>query len=77
MGTGESKPPSWEDIQHLIDRVDQVCRESEALRMHAERSMRRRDFWPDWRHPARRHDPGADGPSGQPDGSPNGADKTL
>ena len=47
MGTGEAKPPSWEEIQHLIKRVDQVCRESEAVRMHAERSMRRRDFWPD------------------------------
>lgn len=52
MGTGEPKPPSWEEIQHLIERVDQVCRESEAVRMHAERSMRRRDFWPDYRQPA-------------------------
>ena len=41
-----------EEIQHLIERVDQVCRESEAVRMHAERSMRRRDFWPDYRQPA-------------------------
>jgi hypothetical protein len=77
MGTGEPKPPSWEDIQHLIDRVDQVCRESEALRMHAERSMRRRDFWPDRRHPPRRHDRIADTPGRKPDGSPEGTNGSL
>lgn len=50
------KPPTWDDIQHLIERVDEVCRESELLRAQAERQMRRRDFWPDRRQSPRRHD---------------------
>ena len=44
---GATKTPSWEEIRRLIDRVDEVCRESEVTRAHAERAMRRRDFWPD------------------------------
>jgi len=52
---GAPKPPTWDDIQHLIERVDEVCRESEMLRAQAERQMRRRDFWPDRRQPPRRH----------------------
>jgi hypothetical protein len=49
MGTGVPNPPSWENIQHLIDRVDQVCRDSELVRAHAELTLRRRLLWPDWR----------------------------
>jgi hypothetical protein len=48
-------PPTWNDIESLIRHVDEVCRESEAVRSYAERAMRRRDFWPDRRQPPRRH----------------------
>ena len=75
MGTGGPQAPSWEDIQHLIERVDEVCRESEALRMHAERAMRRRDFWPDSRQPAHR-DRHGEGRRREPDGS-DGTGGTL
>ncbi len=77
MGTGEPKPPSWEEIQHLIERVDQVCRESEAVRMHAERSMRRRDFWPDYRQPASQEDRRTDAARGESDNSSEDTGGTL
>ena len=77
MGTGEPKPPSWEEIQHLIERVDQVCRESEAVRMHAERSMRRRDCWPDYRQPASQEDRRTDAARGEPDNSSEDTGGTL
>jgi len=73
MGTGVPKPPSWEDIQHLIDKVDRVCRESERLRAQAERAMRRRVVWPD---ESQRHQ---GTPLSKPgdDRSPDGTDGTL
>ena len=77
MGTGELKPPSWDEIKNLIDRVDQVCRESEAVRMHAERSMRRRDFWPDRRQSPPRHLRLVDAPDRKPDDSPEGTGGPL
>ena len=77
MGTGVPKPPSWDDIQHLIDRIDQVCRESELVRAHAERTMRRRDFWPDRRQPPRHHNYTPDPPDSGDDGSSEGTDGTL
>ena len=45
----DSGPPTWEDIRGLIDRVDEVCRESESLRARAERALRRPQIWPDRR----------------------------
>jgi hypothetical protein len=53
-----SDPPSWDEIRTLIDRVDEVCRESEMIRAQAERSRRRAAFWPDRRQSPRRHDQG-------------------
>jgi hypothetical protein len=51
------KPPSWEEIQILIERADEVCRESEQLRARFERARKRPDFWPDRRGPARTNEP--------------------
>ena len=52
------KPPSWEEIRILIERADEVCRESEQLRAQFERSRKRPEFWPDRRGPARTHESG-------------------
>jgi len=49
------QPPTWDDIRSLIERADEVCRESEYLRAQAERARHRRDFWPERRQPARKH----------------------
>ena len=48
-------PPTWAEIQDLIDRVDEVCRASEFARAQAERALRRPPVWPDRRQPARKH----------------------
>jgi hypothetical protein len=45
----ERKPPSWEDIKELIERVDEVCRESERTRNYADRAMKRTAIWPERR----------------------------
>jgi len=68
-------PPTWNDIDSLIRQVDEVCRESEALRSYAERAMRRRDFWPDRRQPPRRHHHHQHPPAH--DENPKGTDGTL
>ena len=47
------KPPTWDDIRRLIERADQVCRESERLRAQAERARQRPQFYPDRRQPSR------------------------
>ena len=52
------KPPSWDEIRALIERADEVCRESEHLRDQFERARKRPEFWPDRRQPARTHEPG-------------------
>jgi hypothetical protein len=77
MGTGAPKPPTWADIQHVIDKVDQVCRESELVRAQAERSLRRRDFWPDRRQPPRHHSHPQKTSDPQDDSSSEGTDGTL
>jgi hypothetical protein len=51
----DRKPPTWDEIRGLIDRVDQVCRESEQLRAHAERMLRRPRVWPDRRREPAKH----------------------
>jgi hypothetical protein len=51
----ERQPPTWEEIRSLIEKVDQVCRESEYLRAHAERVMKRPMVFPDRRHEPRKH----------------------
>ena len=38
--------PPWEDIKGLIERVDEICRESERTRDRADHAMRRRPIWP-------------------------------
>jgi hypothetical protein len=40
-------PPPSEEIRRIIDRVDEICRESERTRSRADDSMRRRPIWPD------------------------------
>jgi hypothetical protein len=45
----DRKPPSWEDIQELIARVDAVCKEAERVSEKADRSMKTRAVWPDRR----------------------------
>jgi hypothetical protein len=52
--TGE-KAPTWDEIRSLIERADEVCRESEYLRAQAERARRRPEVWPERRQPARKH----------------------
>ena len=52
----DQKAPTWKDIRGLIDRVDEVCRESEYLRDRAERGLRQPQFWPDRRRQPRTHD---------------------
>ena len=52
--TGE-KVPTWDEIRSLIERADEVRRESEYLRAQAERARRRPDIWPERRHPAPKH----------------------
>ena len=49
-------PPSWDEIRALIERADEVCRESEELRAQFERARRRPECWPERRGPARTHD---------------------
>ena len=51
--TGE-KAPTWDEIRSLIERADEVRRESEYLRAQAERARRRPDIWPERRQPARK-----------------------
>jgi hypothetical protein len=51
----DRKAPTWEEIRGLIDRVDEVCRESEYLRAHAERVLRRPTIWPDRRREPQKH----------------------
>lgn len=66
------QPPSWEEIRDLIAHVDEVCRESEYLRAHAERVMRRPTVWPDQRHEPRTHsEPGNSVPL-EDDATPQG-----
>lgn len=52
--TGE-KVPTWDEIRSLIERADEVCRESEYLRAQAERARRRPYIWPERRQPVRQH----------------------
>ena len=52
----ERNPPSWDEIRGLIERVDEVCQESERVRDHANHSMRQRPFWPERRRTVRSPD---------------------
>ena len=52
--TGENAA-TWDEIRSLIERVDEVCRESEYLRAQAERARHRPHVWPERRQPARTH----------------------
>lgn len=45
----EKKPPGWDEIKGLIEKVDEICRESQQIRDRAEDSMRRKPFWPERR----------------------------
>ena len=47
------RPPS-EQIRALIEEVDRLCRETEAVTNEVDRSMRRGAFWPERRKTARR-----------------------
>jgi hypothetical protein len=58
----ERKPPSWDDIRGLIERVDEICRESERTRSQAEHSMKQRPVWPDRHRNPRHPDEGNDSP---------------
>ena len=60
----DRQPPDWEEIRGLIQRVDEVCRESELIRDRAEEAMRHRPFWPD-----RRRRPRIDAPTVPPSGN--------
>lgn len=74
----ERKPPTWEEIRELIQRVDQVCRESEYLRAQAERARNRPIVWPDRRHSPRQHDDHHRYDSREePSSTPEGSDGTL
>jgi hypothetical protein len=53
---GERKPPSWEEIRELIQRVDEMCRESETVRNRADSAMKRRPIWPERRRVDRVYD---------------------
>jgi hypothetical protein len=52
--TGE-KGHTWDEIRSLIERADEVRRESEYLRAQVERARRRPDIWPERRQPAPTH----------------------
>ena len=56
-GMAERNPPSWDEIRGLIERVDEVCKESEKVRDRADHSMRQRPIWPDRRRAGRSLDP--------------------
>jgi hypothetical protein len=60
----ERKPPSWEEIRGVIQRVDEICRESERTRREVERAMKRRRTWPE-QSPADTDEPD-DGSMGNP-----------
>jgi hypothetical protein len=55
----ERNPPSLEEIKGLIERVDEVCRESQRVRDQANHSMRRQAFWPERRRTVRLPEPSA------------------
>jgi hypothetical protein len=45
----ERKPPTSDEIRGIIERVDEICRESERTRDRADHSMRQKPFWPERR----------------------------
>jgi len=45
----EEKPPASDEIKGLIERVDEICRESERIRDRANHTMRQVPIWPDRR----------------------------
>ena len=45
----EGKPSASDEIKGIIERVDEICRESERMRDHADHAMRQRPFWPERR----------------------------
>jgi hypothetical protein len=48
------REPTWsERIRDLIEEVDRVRSESERVRGHAERAMKKEQFWPDRRREPR------------------------
>jgi hypothetical protein len=57
----ERKPPSWDEIRGLIDRIDEICRESERTCARADASMKQRSAWPD-RRPVSAPPEGEDSP---------------
>jgi hypothetical protein len=50
------KPPASDEIAGLLDRIDEVCRESERVRKGVEHSMKSRPFWPERRRTPRSAD---------------------
>jgi hypothetical protein len=46
---GEEKPPVSGEIKGIIERVDEICRESERIRDRADHTMRQPPIWPDRR----------------------------
>ena len=42
-------PPGWDEIDKLIKRVDEVCKEAEEARNRAHRINTSKPFWPDRR----------------------------
>jgi hypothetical protein len=49
LDMAEPKPPASDEIKGIIERVDEICRESERIRDRANHTMRQTPFWPDRR----------------------------
>jgi hypothetical protein len=74
----DRKPPTWDEIQGLIRRVDEVCRESEYLRGQAERARHRPTVWPERRkQPSRQSEPGRSQQRREEDVTPEGSEGSI
>ena len=71
------QPPTWEEIRALIERADEVCRESELLRVQAARQRHKPAFWPERRQPARKHDRQVGSERDEGGSTPEGSEGTL
>ncbi len=38
---------AFDEIKGIIERVDEICREAERMRDHADHAMRQRPVWPE------------------------------
>jgi hypothetical protein len=45
--------PTSEQVNALIEQLDRTVRDAEVVRMHVERQLRSRSFYPDRRNPRR------------------------